>query len=331
MYNYPSIQLQNNNQPYFHLDFFFSFLFLIGTRLLYQDYLARRIKSLGKGLHMLTRPCLCLVPSVFSCFFLGGEWRNRILLCRVDVDQPEEALQQAQIWDDLGLGSRETHPERKVTIAAFHGKLSLLLAWTDAEARQLLWKYPVANTDHWDHFCVIFWVLDTDTKCQVPFFISDFKANGVDTAFFRKAAAYLETLHKYQSKGAEAQWVVRKWKGAVKCTNFSLKNGFDAWTLDEKNHYYHGIWMNMKHMYCMHLHQEHVQTAAESGIPAGWRLWEVVWPRETIILDCWRCWQPSRPEESPGCNQGFQGLKMGGNPPKVLWKKRNWWFTNGRQ
>lgn len=76
-------------------------------QLLYQDYLARRIKSLG-------------------------EWRNRILLCRVDVDQPEEALQQ-------------------VTIAAFHGKLSLLLAWTDAEA-----------------------------------------------------AAYLETLHKYQSKGAEA-------------------------------------------------------------------------------------------------------------------------------
>ena len=113
MYNYPSIQLQNNNQPYFHLNFFFSFLFLIGTRLLYQDYLARRIKSLGKGLHMLTRPCLCLVPSVFSCFFLGGEWRNRILLCRVDVDQPEEALQQAQIWDDLGsLGSRETHPEQ---------------------------------------------------------------------------------------------------------------------------------------------------------------------------------------------------------------------------
>jgi hypothetical protein len=47
--------------------------------------------------------------------------------------------------------------------------------------------------------------LDTDIKCQVPFFISDFKANGVDTAFFRKAAAYLETLHKYQSKGAEAQ------------------------------------------------------------------------------------------------------------------------------
>ncbi|CAJ1348657.1 unnamed protein product [Effrenium voratum] len=61
-----------------------------------------------------------------------GEWRNRILLCRVDVEQPEEALEQ-------------------VTLAAFHGKLSLLLAWTDAEA-----------------------------------------------------AAYIETLHRYQSKGAEA-------------------------------------------------------------------------------------------------------------------------------
>jgi len=73
----------------------------------HQDYLARRLKSLG-------------------------EWRNRILLCRVDIDQPDEALEQ-------------------VTLTAFHGKLSLLLAWTDAEA-----------------------------------------------------AAYLETLHRYQSKGAEA-------------------------------------------------------------------------------------------------------------------------------
>ena len=26
---------------------------------------------------------------------LPGEWRNRILLCRVDVEQPEEALEQA--------------------------------------------------------------------------------------------------------------------------------------------------------------------------------------------------------------------------------------------
>ena len=73
----------------------------------HQDYLARRLKSLG-------------------------EWRNRILLCRVDIEQPDEALEQ-------------------VTLTAFHGKLSLLLAWTDAEA-----------------------------------------------------AAYLETLHRYQSKGAEA-------------------------------------------------------------------------------------------------------------------------------
>lgn len=74
---------------------------------IHQDYLDRRLKSLG-------------------------EWRNRILLCRVDVEQPEEALEQ-------------------VTLTAFHGKLSLLLAWTDAEA-----------------------------------------------------AAYLETLHRHQSKGAQA-------------------------------------------------------------------------------------------------------------------------------
>mmetsp|Transcript_60658 Transcript_60658/g.113323 ORF Transcript_60658/g.113323 Transcript_60658/m.113323 type:complete len:217 (-) Transcript_60658:192-842(-) len=61
-----------------------------------------------------------------------GDFRNRVLLCRVDLDNPDEPLEQ-------------------VTSAAFHGKLSLLLAWTDAEA-----------------------------------------------------AAYLETLHRYQSKGAEA-------------------------------------------------------------------------------------------------------------------------------
>ncbi|CAE7562413.1 ERCC1 [Symbiodinium natans] len=61
-----------------------------------------------------------------------GDFRNRVLLCRVDLEQPDESLEQ-------------------VTLAAFHGKLSLLLAWTDAEA-----------------------------------------------------AAYLETLHRYQSKGAEA-------------------------------------------------------------------------------------------------------------------------------
>ncbi|CAE7651144.1 ERCC1 [Symbiodinium pilosum] len=74
---------------------------------LHQEYLNGRVKSLG-------------------------DFRNRVLLCRVDLDQPEEALEQ-------------------VTLTAFHGKLSLLLAWTDAEA-----------------------------------------------------AAYLETLHRFQSKGAEA-------------------------------------------------------------------------------------------------------------------------------
>jgi hypothetical protein len=51
------------------------------------------------------------------------------------------------IWDHWDH-ERLTRSNRKVTIAAFHGKLSLLLAWSDAEARQLLWKYPVANTDH---------------------------------------------------------------------------------------------------------------------------------------------------------------------------------------
>merc|ERR1712232_1046823 len=63
---------------------------------------------------------------------LGCRHRLRVLLCRVDIDQPEEQLEQ-------------------VTLAAFHAGLSLLLAWSDAEA-----------------------------------------------------AAYLETLHRYQSKGAEA-------------------------------------------------------------------------------------------------------------------------------
>jgi len=54
-----------------------------------------------------------------------------VVLCRIDVDKPDEQLQQ-------------------VTLETFHGQLSLLLAWTDAEA-----------------------------------------------------AAYLETLHRCQSKGAE--------------------------------------------------------------------------------------------------------------------------------
>jgi len=63
---------------------------------------------------------------------LGNKHRVRVLLCRVDLEQPEEQLEQ-------------------VTLQAFHAGVALLLAWTDAEA-----------------------------------------------------AAYLETLHRYQSKGAEA-------------------------------------------------------------------------------------------------------------------------------
>ena len=159
------IQLQNNNQPYFHLVFFFSFLFLIGTRLLYQDYLARRIKSLGQGLHMLTRPCLCLVPIGSQCFLVvfrpvfSWEVSGEIGFCCAELTlisqkKPCSRRRSGMIWDWDHEGL--TRSNRKVTIAAFHGKLSLLLAWTDAEARQLLWKYPVANTDHWDHFCVIF-------------------------------------------------------------------------------------------------------------------------------------------------------------------------------
>ncbi|CAE8617063.1 unnamed protein product, partial [Polarella glacialis] len=71
---------------------------------LHPDYLQRRIQALGK------------------------RHRSRVVLCRVDVEAPEE-----------------------VTLATFHGEMSLLVAWTDAEA-----------------------------------------------------AGYLETLHRYQSKGAEA-------------------------------------------------------------------------------------------------------------------------------
>ncbi|CAE7865035.1 DNA excision repair protein ERCC-1 [Symbiodinium microadriaticum] len=74
---------------------------------LHQDYLKGKVQSLG-------------------------DFRNRVLLCKVDLEQPEETLEQ-------------------VTLAAFHGKVSLLLAWSDAEA-----------------------------------------------------AAYLETLYRCQSKGAEA-------------------------------------------------------------------------------------------------------------------------------
>eukprot|EP00747_Dinoflagellata_sp_TGD_P196735 gnl/TRDRNA2_/TRDRNA2_67224_c0_seq1.p1 gnl/TRDRNA2_/TRDRNA2_67224_c0~~gnl/TRDRNA2_/TRDRNA2_67224_c0_seq1.p1 ORF type:complete len:218 (+),score=31.82 gnl/TRDRNA2_/TRDRNA2_67224_c0_seq1:63-716(+) len=75
---------------------------------LHPDYLKRRADSLG-----------------------STRYRSRILLCRVDLDHPEETLEQ-------------------ITLLAFHCELSLLLAWTDVEA-----------------------------------------------------AAYLETLHRYQSKSAE--------------------------------------------------------------------------------------------------------------------------------
>nr|QDO16410.1 DNA excision repair protein ERCC-1 [Lingulodinium polyedra] len=63
---------------------------------------------------------------------LASRHRVRVLLCRVDLEHPEEQLEQ-------------------VTLLAFHSGLSLLLAFSDAEA-----------------------------------------------------AAYLETLHRYQSKSAEA-------------------------------------------------------------------------------------------------------------------------------
>eukprot|EP00929_Paragymnodinium_shiwhaense_P005258 TRINITY_DN106972_c0_g1_i1.p1 TRINITY_DN106972_c0_g1~~TRINITY_DN106972_c0_g1_i1.p1 ORF type:complete len:225 (-),score=42.38 TRINITY_DN106972_c0_g1_i1:458-1132(-) len=76
---------------------------------LHSDYLQKRVDALA-----------------------GSRYRSRVLLCRVDLEQPEEQLEQ-------------------VTILAFHSNCSLLLAWTDAEASQ-----------------------------------------------------YLETLHRYQSKGAEA-------------------------------------------------------------------------------------------------------------------------------
>ena len=46
---------------------------------------------------------------------LGARHRTKVLLCRVDLEQPEEPLEQ-------------------VTLAAFHAGLSLLLAWSDAEA-----------------------------------------------------------------------------------------------------------------------------------------------------------------------------------------------------
>ncbi|CAK0899146.1 unnamed protein product [Prorocentrum cordatum] len=63
---------------------------------------------------------------------LEGRHRVRVLLCRVDLEQPEEPLEQ-------------------VTLLAFHGELTLLLAFSDLEA-----------------------------------------------------AAYLETLHRYQNKSASA-------------------------------------------------------------------------------------------------------------------------------
>ena len=64
---------------------------------------------------------------------LAGEWRNRILLCRVDIEQPDEALEQA--GRQFGhVASLSVEVGKQVTLTAFHGKLSLLLAWTDAEA-----------------------------------------------------------------------------------------------------------------------------------------------------------------------------------------------------
>eukprot|EP00933_Yihiella_yeosuensis_P038886 TRINITY_DN32830_c0_g1_i1.p1 TRINITY_DN32830_c0_g1~~TRINITY_DN32830_c0_g1_i1.p1 ORF type:complete len:243 (-),score=50.19 TRINITY_DN32830_c0_g1_i1:335-1063(-) len=75
---------------------------------LHPEYLQRRIQHLGK------------------------RHRTRVVLCRVDLEKPDEPLEQ-------------------VSLTTFHGECSLLLAFTDAEA-----------------------------------------------------AAYLETLHRYQHKGAEA-------------------------------------------------------------------------------------------------------------------------------
>lgn len=67
------------------------------------------------------------------CNLLAGERRNRILLCRVDIEQPDEALEQAVSFAMLRpLSFLEVG--KQVTLTAFHGKLSLLLAWTDAEA-----------------------------------------------------------------------------------------------------------------------------------------------------------------------------------------------------
>mmetsp|Transcript_16298 Transcript_16298/g.37616 ORF Transcript_16298/g.37616 Transcript_16298/m.37616 type:complete len:231 (-) Transcript_16298:21-713(-) len=49
----------------------------------------------------------------------GSRYRVKVLLCRVDLEQPEEPLEQ-------------------ITLTSFHSKLSLLLAWTDAEAAAYL-------------------------------------------------------------------------------------------------------------------------------------------------------------------------------------------------
>lgn len=55
------------------------------------------------------------------------------MLCRVDIEQPDEALEQAVSFVMLRpLSFLEVG--KQVTLTAFHGKLSLLLAWTDAEA-----------------------------------------------------------------------------------------------------------------------------------------------------------------------------------------------------
>eukprot|EP00928_Gymnodinium_smaydae_P046958 TRINITY_DN31307_c0_g1_i1.p1 TRINITY_DN31307_c0_g1~~TRINITY_DN31307_c0_g1_i1.p1 ORF type:complete len:270 (+),score=52.37 TRINITY_DN31307_c0_g1_i1:71-811(+) len=63
---------------------------------LHPEYLSRRIQALTSTKH-----------------------RSRVLLCRVDVEQPDEPLEQ-------------------ITLQAFHAGVSLVLAWTDAEAAAYL-------------------------------------------------------------------------------------------------------------------------------------------------------------------------------------------------
>lgn len=90
------------------------------------------------------------------CNLLAGEWRNRILLCRVDIEQPDEALEQAVSFVMLRpLSFLEVG--KQVTLTAFHGKLSLLLAWTDAEALNV--NVGMLPDLH-------FWAIDTSRQCH---------------------------------------------------------------------------------------------------------------------------------------------------------------------